>query len=80
MDIDGNLIIQNGGLFVTTFQGKVAVLDLQLFIDEDGLFKYEFYEKPCTSKFVMPESSAHSKKMKMSVLVEEGVRRMRNCS
>ena len=61
-------------------EGKVHVLDLQLFINEDGPIKYEFYEKPCTSKFVIPESSAHSKKMKMSVLVEEGVRRMRNCS
>ncbi|MCK5873462.1 MAG: outer membrane protein assembly factor BamB [Alcanivoracaceae bacterium] len=27
VDIDGNLVVQNGGLFVTTFQGKVAVLD-----------------------------------------------------
>jgi outer membrane protein assembly factor BamB len=27
IDIDGNLILQNGGLFVTTFQGKLAVLD-----------------------------------------------------
>jgi outer membrane protein assembly factor BamB len=27
VDIDGNLILQNGGLFVVTFQGKAAVLD-----------------------------------------------------
>ena len=57
----------------------VPVLDLQMFV-EDGIVKYHFYEKPCASKLVIPESSAHSKKMKMSVLVEEGVRRMRNCS
>jgi outer membrane protein assembly factor BamB len=27
VDIDGNLILRNGGLFVGTFQGKLAVLD-----------------------------------------------------
>lgn len=27
IDIDGNLILENGGLFVATFQGKLAVLD-----------------------------------------------------
>ena len=59
--------------------GMVPVLDLQMFV-EDGLVKYHFFEKPCASKFAIPEASAHSKKMKMLVLVEEGVRRMRNCS
>ena len=47
---------------------------------EDGLVKYEHYEKPCANDFVIPENSAHSKKMRMSVLVEEGLRRLRNCS
>ena len=47
---------------------------------EDGLVKHEHYEKPCTNDFVIPANSAHSKKMKMSVLVEEGLRRLRNCS
>jgi hypothetical protein len=42
--------------------------------------KYQFYEKPCSNKFVIPYHSAHSNKMKMSVIVEEGLRRMRNCS
>ena len=59
--------------------GMVPVLDLQMYV-QDGLVKYQFFEKTCTSKYVIPEGSAHSKKMKMSVLVEEGVRRMRNCS
>ena len=27
VDIDGNLIVESGGVFVTTFQGRVAVLD-----------------------------------------------------
>ena len=56
------------------------MLDLQMFVGDDGLIKYLFYEKPCACKFVIPEGSAHSRKMKMSALVEEGVRRMRNCS
>ena len=60
--------------------GKVPVLDLQLYVGDDGLVKHEHYEKPCTNAFVLPATSAHSKKMRMSVLVEEGLRRLRNCS
>ena len=60
--------------------GKVPFLDFQLYVGEAGLVKHEHYEKPCTSDFVIPAKSAHSKKMKMSVLVEEGLRRLRNCS
>ena len=56
------------------------VLDLQVAIGVDGLICYKFFSKPCASKFVIPEKSAHSKQMKMAVLVEEGLRRMRNCS
>ena len=41
---------------------------------------HEFYEKPCAAKMVIPFKSAHSRKMKMSVLVEEGLRRLRNNS
>ena len=59
---------------------KVSVLDLQLYVGDDGLVKHEFYEKPCASKFAIPSQSAHSKRIKMSVIVEEGLRRLRNCS
>ena len=58
---------------------KVPVLDLQVYV-EDNKIIHEFYEKPVACKFVIPNSSAHSKSMNMSVLVEEGVRRMRNYS
>ena len=51
-----------------------------MYIGGDGLIKYQFYEKPCASKFAIPSNSAHSSKMKKAVLVEEGLRRMRNCS
>ena len=60
--------------------GKVSVLDLQLYVGEDALVKHEFYEKPCANKFVLPAQSAHTKKKRMPVLVEEGLRRLRNSS
>ena len=59
--------------------GRVPVLDLGVSV-EDGQVVHDHYEKPCASKFVIPYKSAHSKKMKMAVLVEEGVRRLRNAS
>ena len=58
---------------------KVPVLDLKVLV-EDGKIVHDFHEKPCASKFVIPYSSAHSRSMKMSVMVEEGLRRLRNVS
>ena len=57
----------------------LPVLDLNLKV-VNGRFEHGFFEKPCTSETVIPYTSAHSRKMKMSVLVEEGVRRLRNHS
>ena len=59
--------------------GRVPVLDLGVSV-EDGQVVHDHYEKPCASKFVIPFNSAHSRKMKMAVLVEEGLRRLRNTS
>ena len=59
--------------------GKVPVLDVQLSV-KDNQFVHEFFEKPCAAKHVIPFKSAHSRKMKMSDLVEEGLRRLRNNS
>ena len=50
--------------------GRCPVLDLQLSVDQEGQLKYKFYSKQCSSKYVIPAMSAHSKKMNMSVLVE----------
>ena len=58
---------------------KVPVLDLQVYARNDHIF-HEFYEKPCASKMAIPYKSAHSRKMKMAVLVEEGLRRLINNS
>ena len=60
--------------------GMFPVLDLQMWVDKDNCLLYKFYSKPCSSRYVIPEKSAHSKRIKMCVLVEEGLRRMKNCS
>ena len=59
---------------------KVPVLDLKLHVGEEGSIVYEFYEKPVSCRLVIPCKSAHSKRMKLAVMVEEGVRRLRNHS
>ena len=59
--------------------GKLPMLDLNLEV-VNGKIEHGFFQKPCTSEIVIPYTSAHSRKMKMAVLVEEGVRRLRNHS
>ena len=59
---------------------KMPVLDIQMSLSNNNKIVYEFFEKPCANKFTITKASAHNNRMKMSVLVEEGVRRMRNCS
>ena len=53
------------------------MLDVNLEV-VDGKIEHGFFKKPCTSEIVIPYTSAHSRRMKMSVLVEEGFRRLRN--
>ena len=57
--------------------GKLPVLDVNLEV-VDGKIEHGFFKKPCTSEIVIPYTSAHSRRMKLAVLVEEGLRRMRN--
>ena len=57
--------------------GKVPILDLEIAVVDNQMI-HEHFEKPCAAKMVIPFQSAHSRKMKMAVLVEEGVRRLRN--
>ena len=59
--------------------GMVPILDLNVYV-EDNQIVHEFFEKPVACKVAIPYSSARSLKMKMAVLVEEGMRRMRNYS
>ncbi len=59
--------------------GKLPLLDTQIWV-EDNMIKHEYFEKKMTSKYVIMASSAHPERMKRAVLVEEGMRRMRNFS
>ena len=59
--------------------GRLPVLDLELEV-VNGRIEHGYFEKPCTSEVVIPYTSAHSRKMKMSIMVEEGVRRLRNAA
>ena len=68
------------GLFLlSTDVMRFNVSYLQLYVAEKDQIKYEFNEKPWENKYVIPAISAHSK-MKLWVLVEEGLRRLGNCS
>ena len=53
---------------------NVPVLYLKLYVSQDGIIVHEFYEKPVSC---IPQMSAHSKRMKLAVMVEEGVRRVK---
>ena len=58
---------------------KLPILDTQMWI-EDGRVLHEFYEKSMTSDYVIRADSAQPNSMKRTCLIEEGVRRLRNCS
>ena len=59
--------------------GMMPVLDLKVYVVGEQ-FVHEYFEKPTACKYTIPYSSAHSEKMKMAVIVEEGLRRLRNHS
>ena len=57
--------------------GRMPVLDLEVAVNGDTV-EHGHFEKACAAEVVIPYTSAHSRKMKMSMMVEEGVRRLRN--
>ena len=57
--------------------GRMAVLDLEVAVNGEKV-EHGHFEKACAAEVVIPFTSAHSRKMKMSIMVEEGVRRLRN--
>ena len=59
--------------------GKLPVLDLQISIVEN-LLKFEFHKKPISDPRVILYNSAISKRIKRDTLLQEGCRRMNNCS
>jgi hypothetical protein len=59
--------------------GKLPILDLEVW-EEGGILLHQFFKKPVASKFVVSAHSAFPASKKRAVLVEEGVRRLRNNS
>ena len=58
---------------------QVTVKDVELSV-ENTQINHQFYEKPCSAKLVISFRSVHSRNMKMSVLVEERLMRLRHDS
>ena len=59
---------------------KLPILDMEVWLEEDGSVLYQHYEKPMASKLVISERSAHSNSSKRSVHINELTRRMYNTS
>ena len=63
--------------------GRVPILDMEVWIsrDEEGVSKirWSFYEKKMKNRFVMMRESAVGMEAKRRTLVQEVVRKMRNC-
>ena len=59
--------------------GRLPILDLEVWV-VDNLIRHQFYKNSMASRKVVQASSAFSTGMKHSILVEEGLRRLRNCS
>ena len=60
--------------------GWMPQLDIQSRVNSEGYVEHKFYKKKIVSKYCIPERSSHSDKMKKATNIQEGVRRLRNCS
>ena len=60
--------------------GKLPILEMKVWTDENGILLYQHYEKPVSSKTVMHSQSAHSSMCKRGVHTQEVLRRLLNCS
>ena len=58
----------------------VPILDLNVYLNQDGYIMHEFYEKPTNSNLVILANSALSFKVKRTVFTQECLRRLRNTS
>ena len=59
--------------------GKLPILDLEVWVSNTRIY-HSFYKKPMATKKVVHAKSALPTKVKRSILLEEGSRRLRNCS
>ena len=60
--------------------GKMPILDMQVWMDQEGTLMYKHYEKKVSSKTVLNAKSAHSAACKRSVHTQEVMRRLLNTS
>ena len=59
--------------------GRLPVLDLNIFVESNQV-KFSFYSKPCSSPYTVMYQSALPAKQKRETILQEGLRRLRNCS
>ena len=59
--------------------GRVPILDLEVWM-VDNRVRHLFYRKPMASRKLVQARSAFSTSKKRSILLEDGMRRLRNCS
>ena len=59
---------------------KMPILDLKVWVNEDNVIMHEFYAKDVSSKAVVHCNSALPENVKRTVLSQEGLRRLLNCS
>ena len=62
----------------TNTSGWMPLLAAEVRVAEDNTIDYRFYEKPISSRFVMMRNSAMPAKVKMNILTQEVIRRLRN--
>ena len=60
--------------------GKMPILDLKVWVNETNVIKHEFYAKDVSSKSVIHRNSALPDTVKRTVLSQEALRRLLNCS
>ena len=63
--------------------GKMPILDLKVWTEEiDGFtqIRHTFYKKPMASNLTLRNGTAYPKNRMRAVMVEEALRRLRNCS
>ena len=60
--------------------GMMPILDMNVWVNEEGIIMYKHYEKKVSSRKVMHANSAQSASCKKSVHVQEVLRRVMNTS
>ena len=63
---------------VDDFGGKLPTLDFNIWVREDNLVVYIFYQKPMASSMVIQKRAAMPENIRVSTLNQEVIRRMLN--